>query len=774
MTTQIRRLTEGDGVELLDDVPAQRLRLRVRREVVAFLADLADASRADRGAGTVAFNASLPYASGTVGAILRSILTGVGEGQPFENIEALVAQLAGLLGPDQLTASLRERIDLIDADGTGLVDVVDGLVTTYGSTAAAGTSAAAAAASQVAAVEAAVVAAAARDVATVRAGEALTQAQASETSRVAAQTAAAGASTSATSAATSATSAAGSLSSASTQASLAAAAASTAGTSATAAASSSTTAQSAATSASNSASAANTSRLEAQSSAGSASNSASSAAGSATSAAGSASFASTQATLASQAAVDADNSADSSASSAMSAATSATNANGSASVASTQASLAAGSASAAGGSANAAATSASSAASSSSTAGASAAAANTSRLSAETAAASASVSSGSAAGSATSASGSASAAAASYNQTVAATGTLAAAVSELSTAVAGPEGLSAQHVLKVSATRTDGKKVFAAVGLAATAAGAAGESQILFQADKLLFVPPGAPNDVPVQFLSLGFVNGVLTLIVPAARIGDATIGPGKLAVPSLSTITANIGELTTGVIRNAADTYRVDVTNGRTVARTGAAMKVSGAPFGSASQFIEWYGPYFADLASCTEANATYYLKTNGSSYFGGALSAGVLKNGAQTTTVASDAEVIVGPFLTNGGTKSITVGYGYGRTYQCDSSTGSITGSGSATVVLEKSINGGAWTEISRLTAGDIVRNVNVDGEFGVPDRVTYEIGGATSSNDNQGATANMRLRARLIARTSASLGGTGIFGLVETQSISVLCIE
>ena len=92
-----------------------------------------------------------------------------------------------------------------------------------------------------------------------------------------------------------------------------------------------------------------------------------------------------------------------------------------------------------------------------------------------------------------------------------------------------------------------------------------------------------------------------------------------KLSVSSLDAISANVGTLTAGVIRNSADTYRNDVTNGRTITQIGSYMRVEGAPFGSASQFIEWYGPYFASLANCTEANALAYLKTDGSLYHGG-----------------------------------------------------------------------------------------------------------------------------------------------------------
>lgn len=118
----------------------------------------------------------------------------------------------------------------------------------------------------------------------------------------------------------------------------------------------------------------------------------------------------------------------------------------------------------------------------------------------------------------------------------------------------------ANYVMKVSATRTDGKKVFAAIGLAATAASDAGESQILFQADKFLFIPNASNiNASPVNVLAVGSVDGVTTLMVPAARIGDLTVGTLKIqneAISSnyLSSISEvlvyspdYVGEVTTG-----------------------------------------------------------------------------------------------------------------------------------------------------------------------------------------------------------------------------------
>lgn len=524
MTGQVRRLVEGDGLQLSDEPVAQRLRVTVRREVVAFLADLADASRVDRAAGVVGFNASLNYPAGSVGAAVKTALAGgVGGGSGWTSAQ-LLAALAGLLGPSELTTQLRGRIDLIDAPG-GLVDQVAGLTTTYGSTASAAVSAVNAASSATQAATAQINAVAASAAAAVSSGEALTRSTAAQTARVGAETAAGSAAASSTSSADSATSAAGSAATASSQSAVASFAATAASTSASGAAISQTSASSAATAAATSATVADQRRIEAQTAASSATSSAGSAASSVTTAQGAAATASSQSGLAASAAMSASNDADAAATSASSSAVSATNAATSEAAAVTQAGLAATSSNSAGSSAAASAASQNSAATSAGAASTSASAASTARVAAETASGTAAVASGSAASSATSANGSAVAAASHYDATVAATGGLTASVATLSTAVSGPDGLQAQHVLKVSATRTDGKKVFAAIGLASQAAGAIGESQILLQASRLMFVPDGDLNATPSNMLVVGVVNGVTTLIVPAARIGDATIG---------------------------------------------------------------------------------------------------------------------------------------------------------------------------------------------------------------------------------------------------------
>lgn len=262
---------------------------------------------------------------------------------------------------------------------------------------------------------------------------------------------------------------------------------------------------------------------------------------------------------------------------------------------------------------------------------------------------------------------------------------------------------------------------------------------------------------------------------IEANSLKVGSITAAYLNVTSLSAITGNIGTLTAGTVRNASDTFRIDVTNGRTITQVGSYMKVTGAPFGSSNQFIEWYGPQQASLSLCTESNAVYYLKTNGQAYFGGTLSSGILKNSAQTTSTANNASVVVGPFLTNGGAKSVVMSYNYNRSYSCNSNTGSITGTGSAIIVLERSLDGGGtWTTIGTLTATETERNVLVDGEPGVPDQVRYGLGGSITVTDNSGATTNMALRGRLTTISLPSLGGSGITGQIISQSIAVISTE
>jgi predicted phage tail protein len=95
--------------------------------------------------------------------------------------------------------------------------------------------------------------------------------------------------------------------------------------------------------------------------------------------------------------------------------------------------------------------------------------------------------------------------------------------------------------------------------------------------------------------------------------------------------------------------TITIDSDTGITF-NNGIVMKVSGVGFGSANQFIEWVGPSLGSLSQCTEANAIQYVKTDGSAYFGGSLTAGTLRNAAASSGLGTNETAVVGPFGSNG----------------------------------------------------------------------------------------------------------------------------
>lgn len=87
----------------------------------------------------------------------------------------------------------------------------------------------------------------------------------------------------------------------------------------------------------------------------------------------------------------------------------------------------------------------------------------------------------------------------------------------------------------------------------------------------------------------------------------------------------------------------------GKIVFNTGTYMKVQGVGFGAAKDLIEWYGPTMA-IDQCSRANALEYRTTTGDAYYGGSLSAGVLRNPGQSSSLAADAVAEVPSFGSNG----------------------------------------------------------------------------------------------------------------------------
>ncbi len=266
-------------------------------------------------------------------------------------------------------------------------------------------------------------------------------------------------------------------------------------------------------------------------------------------------------------------------------------------------------------------------------------------------------------------------------------------------------------------------------------------------------------------------INGgrITTGSITANQIAANTITADRLNVASLSALSANIGDVTAGVVRNASGSAKFDLNAGRIIFDNGSVMKVSGNGFGSSGQFIEWFGPRKANLADCTEANASYYLKTDGSSYFGGSLSAGTIKNAIGTSSTATNANVTTGSVGSRGGTRVVVLSYSWSWSQSVDKPQNEGSGSDlSAQVVLSR--NG---ADVATLTAtGSWYRDPAFSSDE--PGYYREGIGGSLTFTDNSGGSS-VTYSARLTVRNTGPGPQNGSTrGGTATQNISIVQTE
>ncbi len=240
-----------------------------------------------------------------------------------------------------------------------------------------------------------------------------------------------------------------------------------------------------------------------------------------------------------------------------------------------------------------------------------------------------------------------------------------------------------------------------------------------------------------------------------------------------------------TGAAFIDADESGLRLRNGRVIMDNGVYIKATGVGFGTSGQFIEWFGPRPAggDLALCTEAAALAYLKTNGDAYFGGSLSAGVIRNAARTTDIGAGASITIGPFGTNGNPILVVASYSalsqdvatYPATSQgltdwnaAVSAWGATPGptvsaskaiSCNVAVRVDRAVGGGSPAQWATLTITGGTETLT--GQAPTPGdqegSLTYlrTVSGSITSTDNGGGTQNRTFTATITNRTNAVLG-------------------
>jgi uncharacterized coiled-coil protein SlyX len=206
---------------------------------------------------------------------------------------------------------------------------------------------------------------------------------------------------------------------------------------------------------------------------------------------------------------------------------------------------------------------------------------------------------------------------------------------------------------------------------------------------------------------------------------------------------------------------------NGRIILDSGTHILVQGVGFGVAGEFVQWYGPKMA-INLCNRAAANMYLTRTGDAYFGGSLSAGVLKNSGNTSVLSGTATTSTGAFSTNGGQKIVTYSLSYRNVGWHNSDLGN--GSLSATITLERSYNGGAWTNVGsvNLTGNRISEGF----EPGDGWAHTFDIAGSGTFTDNLAGTGTFNYRVTVSAPSGWPYTMNARNG--QTQSTSVISTE
>jgi hypothetical protein len=196
---------------------------------------------------------------------------------------------------------------------------------------------------------------------------------------------------------------------------------------------------------------------------------------------------------------------------------------------------------------------------------------------------------------------------------------------------------------------------------------------------------------------------------------------------------------------------WRISGQNGRIVMDNGSVMKVIGTGFGANRDLIEWFGPSMA-IDQCTRQNATIYTGTDGSAYYGGALRAGTLYNAQRTTQTVANAQVPLGPFWSNGNPRALVVSY----TFDWFMQNRNIGSSG-------YQYNGGdTYADIQLLKGNTVIASARITGSYVInnesdgPDSARISMGGSFTFTDT-GPAGNYTYTAVIVARSTASITHT-----------------
>lgn len=210
----------------------------------------------------------------------------------------------------------------------------------------------------------------------------------------------------------------------------------------------------------------------------------------------------------------------------------------------------------------------------------------------------------------------------------------------------------------------------------------------------------------------------------------------------------------------------------GRWITRSGAYMMVHGKPFGVSNDLMMWIG-VGSNPGNASKANGLFWVDNQGNGYFGGSLSAGVLKNAVQTTSTSGNAEIINGPFSTLGRAKNVVVSYDMTKTDTAHTGrwTG-VSGPVNATIAIYRKVGNGGEQFITNF---NVTGNYEVLNEQGGPSQLTSRMAGSHTFTDNTPGTEQFTYRAIIVTRNVATgTASGGAVGVAINQTLGIISVE
>lgn len=240
------------------------------------------------------------------------------------------------------------------------------------------------------------------------------------------------------------------------------------------------------------------------------------------------------------------------------------------------------------------------------------------------------------------------------------------------------------------------------------------------------------------------------------------------------------------GIFDIVADRFNVTDPNGtgsttfeqgRWITRSGAFMSVHGKPFGTTGDLMMYIG-VGSDPNRASKSSGIFWIDNKGNAYFGGSLSAGVLRNAVQTgTTQTVGTELLNGPFRTNGGNRTVTLSFA--RTHQRQRSAGGTSGfvagagANTAQVQLFRQIGTGGWVLWQVLS---VTGSVNIVNQTDGSDTAVSGWSGSFTVNDSSSPQETVSYLARVVAfGEQAVTHQAGSFDAQTlTQNLSIISVE